>query len=44
MKHNIDAIYVEKNIYGNLIGTLLNIPSKIKDGVKVKLDKVEMTI
>ena len=33
-----------KNIYDNLIGELLNLPRKIKDRVKGKLDLVNMRI
>jgi hypothetical protein len=33
--HAIDIMYVEKNVCETLIGTLLDIPSKRKDIVKV---------
>jgi len=35
---------LRKNVCDRLIGTLLNIPSKTKDGVKSRLDLVEMSI
>ncbi|CAM8886630.1 unnamed protein product [Rhodiola kirilowii] len=37
-------MHVEKNICDSLVGTLLNIPGKIKDGVKARLDMLEINI
>ncbi|CAM8953817.1 unnamed protein product [Rhodiola kirilowii] len=37
-------MHVEKNICDSLIGTLLNIPGKTKDGLKARLDMLEMNI
>ncbi|KAL0552256.1 hypothetical protein IC582_011364 [Cucumis melo] len=37
-------MHIEKNVCANLIGTLLDIPGKIKDGVKSRLDLVELNI
>ncbi|CAM8940965.1 unnamed protein product [Rhodiola kirilowii] len=37
-------MHVEKNICESLLGTLLNIPEKTKDGVKARLDMLEMNI
>lgn len=37
-------MHIEKNVFESLIGTLLNIPGKTKDGVKTRLDLVEMGI
>ncbi|CAM8928793.1 unnamed protein product [Rhodiola kirilowii] len=37
-------MHVEKNICDNVIGTLLNVPWKMKDGIKVRLDMVDMNI
>ncbi|CAM8978585.1 unnamed protein product [Rhodiola kirilowii] len=37
-------MHVEKNIRDNVIGTLLNVPGKTKDGIKVRLDMVDMNI
>ncbi|TYK10916.1 transposase [Cucumis melo var. makuwa] len=39
-----DVMHIEKNVCANLIGTLLDIPRKIKDGVKSRLDLVELNI
>ena len=37
-------MHTEKNVCESIIGTLLNIPSKTKDGVKSRLHLVEMDI
>jgi len=37
-------MHIEKNVCDSIIGTLLNIPGKTKDGVKSRLDLVEMRI
>ncbi|KAA0067965.1 transposase [Cucumis melo var. makuwa] len=39
-----NVMHIEKNVYANLIGTLLDIPGKTKDGVKSRLDLVELNI
>ena len=37
-------MHVEKNICDSIIGTLLNIQGKTKDGIKARKDMVEMGI
>ena len=37
-RHSIDVMHVEKNVCDSLVGTLLNIPDKTKDGPKSRLD------
>jgi hypothetical protein len=32
--HNIDLMHVTNNIFDNIIGTLLDMPRKMKDGLK----------
>ncbi|CAM8885163.1 unnamed protein product [Rhodiola kirilowii] len=44
IRHCIDVMHVEKNICESLLGTLLNIPGKTKDGIKARLDMLEMNI
>ncbi|CAM8934007.1 unnamed protein product [Rhodiola kirilowii] len=44
IRHCVDVMHVEKNICDSLIGTLLNIPGKTKDGVKARLDMLDMNI
>jgi len=44
VKHCIDVMHVEKNVYDGVIGTLLNIQDKTKDGLNTRQDLVEMGI
>jgi len=40
----MNVMHVEKNVGDSLIGTLLNIKGKTKDGVKSRQDLVELGI
>ena len=42
--HCLDVMHVEKNVCDSLIGTLLNIKGKTKDGLKCRQDLVDMGI
>ena len=44
VQHCLDVMHVEKNLYDSLIGTLLNIKGKTKDGLKCHQDLVGMGI
>ena len=44
VRHCIDVMHVEKNVCDIVIGTLLNIQGKIKDGLNTHEDVVEMGI
>ncbi|XP_052730492.1 uncharacterized protein LOC128195840 [Vigna angularis] len=44
VRHCIDVMHVEKNVCDSIIGTLLNIQGKTKDGMKSRLNLVEMGI
>ena len=44
VRHNLDVMHTEKNVCESLIGTLLNMPGKTKDGENTRLDMVEMGI
>lgn len=44
VRHCLDVMHIEKNVCANLIGTLLDIPGKTKDGLKTHLDLVELNI
>ena len=37
-------MYVEKNVCNSIFGTLLNIKRKMKDGINVRKDLVEIGI
>ncbi|WOG86091.1 hypothetical protein DCAR_0205289 [Daucus carota subsp. sativus] len=40
----IDLMHVEKNVFDNIIGTLLSIRRKTKDGIKARMDMMDMGI
>ena len=42
VRHNLDVMHIDKNVCESIIGTLLNIPSKTKDGLNCHLDLVDM--
>ena len=44
VRHCIDVMHVEKNMCDNIIGTLLNIQGKTKDGLNTCQDLVEMGV
>jgi hypothetical protein len=44
VRHNLDVMHIEKNIYESILGTLLQMPSKSKDGEKARLDMQHMGI
>jgi hypothetical protein len=39
--HDIDLMHITKNVFDNIIGTLLDIPRKMKDGLKSRKDLVQ---
>ncbi|XP_021755964.1 uncharacterized protein LOC110721140 [Chenopodium quinoa] len=44
VRHSLDVMHIEKNVCDSLIGTLLNINGKTKDGKKAKDDLKDMGI
>ena len=42
VRHNLDVMNIEKNVCESIIGTLLNIQGKTKDGLNTHLDLMEM--
>ncbi|XP_078161105.1 uncharacterized protein LOC144557158 [Carex rostrata] len=44
VRHCLDVMHIEKNVCDSLIGTLLNIPGKTKDGINARKDMVELKI
>ncbi|CAH9108107.1 unnamed protein product [Cuscuta europaea] len=38
LRHNLDVMHIEKNIFDNIIGTLLDIQGKTKDHIHARLD------
>ncbi|XP_076901111.1 uncharacterized protein LOC143555453 [Bidens hawaiensis] len=44
VRHCLDVMNIEKNVCDSLLGLLLNIPVKTKDGIRVRRDMQEMGI
>ncbi|XP_056697557.1 uncharacterized protein [Spinacia oleracea] len=44
VRHSLDVMHIEKNVFDSLISTLLNIPKKTKDGPKARADLKELNI
>ena len=44
VRHFLDVMHIEKNVCDSVIGTLLNVPGKTKDGIKSRLDLSKMGI
>ena len=42
LRHNLDVIHIKKNSCDNILGTLLDLPSKNKDSLNVRLDLTKM--
>jgi len=38
LSHNLDVMHIEKNIYDNIVGTIMNIKGKTKDTIKMHFD------
>ncbi|BBN68282.1 hypothetical protein Prudu_362S000100, partial [Prunus dulcis] len=44
MRHVLDVMHIEKNVCDSIIGTLLEIPGKNKDGIAARLDLLNMGV
>lgn len=44
MRHNLDFMHIEKNVFDNIFNTIMNIPGRTKDNAKSRLDLVQMSI
>ncbi|XP_042437158.1 uncharacterized protein LOC122023135 [Zingiber officinale] len=44
IRHCLDVMHIEKNVFESLINTLMNVKGKTKDNVAARLDMVEMGI
>ena len=44
VRHCLDVMHIEKNVCESLLGLLLNIPGKTKDGINARKDMAEMGI
>ena len=44
LRHKLDVMHIEKNIYDNLVGTILNIDGKTKDTIKAHEDLANLKL
>ncbi|KAI5318224.1 hypothetical protein L3X38_037932 [Prunus dulcis] len=44
LRHNVDVMHVEKNVFDTLVGRILDIEGKTKDTIKARLDLEKMGI
>ncbi|KAI5312908.1 hypothetical protein L3X38_042082 [Prunus dulcis] len=44
VRHALDVMHIEKNVCDSIIGTLLEIPRKNKDGIAARLDLLNMGV
>ncbi|KAI5343527.1 hypothetical protein L3X38_011403 [Prunus dulcis] len=44
VRHVLDVMHIEKNVYDSIIGTLLKIPGKNKDGIAAQLYLLNMRV
>ncbi|VVA38659.1 PREDICTED: transposon, partial [Prunus dulcis] len=44
VRHVLDVMHIEKNVCDSIIGTLLEIPGKKKDGIAARLDLLNMGV
>jgi hypothetical protein len=42
--HSIDLMHVTKNVFDSIIGTLLDMPRKSKDGLKSRTDLIQFEL
>ncbi|KAK9286405.1 hypothetical protein L1049_014801 [Liquidambar formosana] len=44
LRHNLNVMHIEKNVYKSIISTLLHLKKKLKDGLNSRRDLEEMSI
>ncbi|KAL0553570.1 hypothetical protein IC582_007470 [Cucumis melo] len=44
VRHCLDVMHIEKNVCMNILGTLLDIPGKSKDGLNARRDLVDLKL
>ena len=44
LRHNLDVMHIEKNVFDNIIDTLLNLDRKTKDNLKARQDLKDIDI
>ncbi|KAM0928815.1 hypothetical protein ACQ4PT_002004 [Festuca glaucescens] len=44
VRHNLDSMHIEKNVFDNIVNTLLDVDKRSKDNAKARLDMKRMKI
>ena len=42
IRHNLDVMHIEKNVFENILNTMMNVDEKTKDNAKSILDLMEI--
>ena len=42
IRHNLDVMHIEKNVFENIFNTVINVDGKTKDNAKSRLDLMEI--
>ncbi|MBN8143094.1 hypothetical protein J0J23_22590, partial [Vibrio vulnificus] len=42
IRHNLDVMHIEKNVFENVFHTVVDVPGKTKDNLKARLDIREL--
>jgi hypothetical protein len=40
LRHNLDVMHIEKNVFENIFNTVMDVKGKTKDNIKARLDVV----
>ena len=38
LRHNLDVMHIEKNVFENIFNTVMDVKGKTKDNIKARLD------
>jgi hypothetical protein len=44
MRHNLDSMHIQKNVFDNIVNTILDVDKKSKDNVNARLDLKRLKI
>ena len=42
IRHNLDVMHIEKNVFENIFNTVMNVDGKTQDNAKSRLDLMEI--
>ena len=44
IRHNLDVMYIDKNVFENVFNTIMDIKGKTKDNIKAREDELEKNV